>query len=139
MLMLQSCLLSKLSSIFTLLLLSHRKYTESQGGFEEQKVEGLQMADTGKLKKGGASAICSQGAHPRAEWGFVFFQSVSCGSCTVQSMICFVHPNYWNLLAGAGFSFLLSVFVHGISISYLPILILIITICLFYSRPLLFR
>lgn len=102
------------------------------------------VAGTGQLKKGGASAICSQGAHPRpvltglllqAERGFVCFQSVYCGSCTVQNRICFVYLNYWNLLAGACsflFSFFLSAFVHGISVSYLPILTFNISICLLF-------
>lgn len=103
------------------------------------------MAGTGQLKKGGASAICSQGAHPRpvltglllqAERGFVCFQSVYSSSCTVQNRICFVYLNYWNLLAGACsflFSFLLSAFVHGISVSYLPILTFNSSICLFFK------
>lgn len=70
---------------------------------KNNRLDCLQMAGAEQLKKGGASAICSQGAHPRpvltglllqAERRFVCFQTVYCGSCTVQSMICFVCPNY---------------------------------------------
>lgn len=84
MLKLQSAVYLLQSSLLSLLSPCFPKFNvlEARVDFENKRLKHLQMADTGQLKKGGASVICPQGAHSRpvltglllqAEW-FVCFQ-----------------------------------------------------------------